>query len=261
MAGSEKISLVIITKNEEKNIQRCLESAKDVVDEIIVIDSFSTDKTQEICEQYNVKFVGKEWMGYSKTKNFGNSLAQYDWILSLDADEALSEPLKKAILIQKNGFNSDAYYCNRITRYCGTWINHSGWYPDPKMRLWRKEAGSWKGDIHENVKLKKGTKIEKLEGNLLHYSINSIFEHQEQINKFSEIYAKSAFESGKRTHLLNIVFKPFERFLTTYFFKLGLLDGYNGLLISILTAHAIFLRHVKLQQFWNDFEKNEKEDQ
>ena len=247
----------IITKNEEKNIQRCLESVKGVVDEIVVIDSFSTDKTQEICEQYNVNFVQKEWLGYSATKNYGNKLAKYEWILSLDADEALSENLRKLILKEKKNYQHEAYVFHRLTSYCGKWIRHCGWYPDPKMRLWKKSMGEWQGDIHETVHLNSDTDTGKLSGNILHYSINSIFQHMDQVNKFSEIHAQSAFDNGKQSKILALYLKPFERFFTTYFFKLGILDGYYGFLISTLTAHSIFLRHVKLRQLWKDFEAKE----
>ena len=252
-----KISLVIITKNEEKNIQRCLESAKCVANEIVVIDSFSTDKTQEICAQYGVRFIQKEWMGYSETKNYGNKIAKYEWILSLDADEALSPKLKKTILKEKRNYSAEAYTFNRLTNYCGKWIRYCGWYPDPKMRLWKKSLGRWKGDIHESVKFEKEVKHGKLPGDILHFSISSIFQHIEQINKFSEIYAQSAFDKGKPSKLWSLYAKPIERFVITYFLKRGILDGYYGFLISILTAHSIFLRHIKLRQLWKDYEAKE----
>ncbi|MEA3445109.1 MAG: glycosyltransferase family 2 protein [Bacteroidota bacterium] len=260
MPETEKISLVIITKNEEKNIQRCLESAKGVADEIIVIDSFSLDKTREICEQYNARFVTKDWMGYSETKNYGNSLASHEWVLSLDADEALSKKLEESILREKKNFRYDAYNFNRIANYCGKWIKHSGWYPDPKMRLWKKSIGNWEGDIHENVILNKDIETGWLSGKLLHFSIYSVSQHQDQINKFSDIFAESAFNKGKRTNFFILLLKPIQRFFLTYIFKLGILDGYYGFLISVLTAHSIFLRHVKLRQLWKDFELKEKDE-
>ncbi len=260
MEQSEKISLVVITKNEEKNIQRCLESVKGVVDEIVVIDSFSTDKTQEICQQYNVKFICKQWMGYSETKNYGNEMAKNQWILSIDADEALSDKLRKSIIKIKKSFKHDAYTFNRLTNYCGKWIKHSGWYPDPKMRLWKKSIGGWEGDIHETVVLPKNVSEGSLKGNLLHFSVYSINQHINQINNFSEIHAQSAFDKGKRTNMFKILMKPVERFFITYIFKLGILDGFYGFLISSLTAHSIFLRLTKLRQHWIDFEQNEKDE-
>ncbi|MCF8370859.1 MAG: glycosyltransferase family 2 protein [Bacteroidales bacterium] len=258
MEKPNKISLVIISKNEEKNIQRCLESVKGIVDEIIVIDSLSTDKTKEICEQYDVRFVQQEWLGYSATKNLGNRLASHDWILSLDADEAISGELKKNIIKEKENFRYDAYISRRMTNYCGKWIRHCGWYPDPKMRLWKKTMGEWNGDIHETVDLQKNARIGKLSGDILHYSISTVFQHIEQINKFSEIYSQSAFQKGKASNMASLLFKPVERFFTTYIFKLGILDGYYGFLISALSAHSIFLRRVKLRQLWKDFEHKER---
>jgi glycosyltransferase involved in cell wall biosynthesis len=231
---------------------------KGVVDEIIVVDSHSTDKTREICDQYNVKFISQDWLGYSATKNLGNKLAAHDWILSLDADEALSSKLKNSILKEKQDFKYDAYIMRRMTNYCGKWIRHCGWYPDPKTRLWKKSLGEWDGDIHETINLAPAAKVGKLAGDILHYSISTIFQHIEQINKFSEIHSQSAFKKGKRSHLMALLLKPTERFFTTYLFKLGFLDGYNGFLISVLTAHSVFLRRVKLRQLWQDFERREK---
>ena len=179
-----KISAVIITNNEEKNIERCIDSLIGVVDEIIVIDSFSTDKTEEICKSKNVRFVQHEWEGFSKSKNFGNQLVTYDLILSLDADEALSVDLQNSLLDLKNKSDVfEAYSLNRRTNFCGNWINHSGWYPDQKLRLWNKNRGHWEGEIHEKIKLNNNATIEHLNGDLLHYSYHTISDLNIQIEK------------------------------------------------------------------------------
>ena len=147
------LTAVIITKNEEFNISRCLQSLKDVADEIVVVDSFSTDSTEEICKSFNVRFVQQEWLGYSEQKNFANSLASNDWIFSIDADEVLSDELKKSILELKNKNISDdnVFSMNRLTNYCGHWIRHCGWYPDRKIRIWNRKVGKWQGEIHETI--------------------------------------------------------------------------------------------------------------
>ena len=147
------LTAVIITKNEERNILRCLNSLLDVADEIVVVDSGSTDRTEEICNSFNVKFVQQEWLGYSEQKNFANNLASNDWILSIDADEELSEKLKNSISELKNQRLSDdeVFSMNRLTNYCGHWIRHCGWYPDRKIRIWNRTVGKWQGEIHETI--------------------------------------------------------------------------------------------------------------
>jgi glycosyltransferase involved in cell wall biosynthesis len=172
----KNISAVIITKNEEANIDRCLRSLAGIADEIIVIDSYSDDETESICRKYNINFIKKEFKDYSSSKNFGNSLANYSYILSIDADEALSEELRTSIKANKNNLTADGYFFNRKTNYYGQWINHCGWYPDTKLRLWKKEKGTWKGIVHEQLKYK-GTNTKGLGGDLLHYSYPSIQSH------------------------------------------------------------------------------------
>jgi len=243
-----KISLIIISFNEQKNIGRCLESAKDVADEIIVVDSFSTDKTKEICNSYGVIFQQVKWMGYSETKNYANSLATNDWILSLDSDEALSDDLKQSLLKEKDNFSNDAYIFSRKANYCGQWINHCGWYPDKKVRLWKKGKVFWKGDIHEELIFDKELKPKELKGDILHYTYYSISEHVLQANKFTDIAAKEKFEQGKTVGLFKLFLSPIVRFITSYFIRLGFLDGFYGFVISVITANSTFLKYTKLRQ-------------
>ena len=135
-----KLSAVIITYNEEEHLDKCLRSLLDVADEIIVVDSYSTDKTKEICERHHVTFIEQEFLGYKEQKNFAMSKASYDYILSLDGDEALSNQLKQSVLKTKANWIYDGYYSNRLNNYCGQWIKHSDWYPDKKLRLF---IGCW----------------------------------------------------------------------------------------------------------------------
>ena len=242
-----KVSTIIITFNEERNIRRCLESVKEVSDEIIVIDSLSTDKTEEICREFGVNFIKREFEGYSETKNFGNSQAKYDYILSIDADEALSEPLKQELLTVKMDPGFDAYYLNRLNNYCGKWIRHCGWYPDKKVRLWKKDMGEWQGKIHETVALKT-SKTGFLKGNLLHYSYYSISDHLKQLEKFTEIASESEAKNGRKAGIFKILFAPAWKFFTSYIIRGGFLDGYYGYVVCKISAHATFVKYVKIRQ-------------
>ncbi|TAE00032.1 MAG: glycosyltransferase family 2 protein [Bacteroidetes bacterium] len=242
------LSVVIITKNEERNIGRCLESLQKIADEIIVIDGFSIDQTQKICEKYGVKFVQNTWLGYSETKNFGNSLAKHDYILSLDADEALSEELQKSlILLKKNGFSADSYQMNRLTSYCGQWIKHCGWHPDRKLRLWNKNKGFWQGIIHEKVEMQ-SPKIEFLQGNILHWSYYNISEHIQKANVYSSLGAENNFKNGKKGSIFKILFSPLIKFLKSYVLQTGFLDGFYGFVICSIASYETFLKYLKTRE-------------
>jgi glycosyltransferase involved in cell wall biosynthesis len=244
-----KISVVIITCNEEKNIERCLLSIRDIADEIVVVDSFSTDRTEEICRKYNVKFFQHEFLGHIEQKNFAITKARYPHILSLDADEALSPELKKSISNVKENWKYDGYYFNRLTNYCGKWIKHGSWYPARKLRLWDSRKGKWSGlNPHDKFILKSRSKRKYLKGDLLHYSYYSINEHIQQINKFTDILAESFFKNGERVNYFRIVFSPLWRFFRDFFLMLGFLDGFYGLIICVNSSHETFLKYAKLRK-------------
>jgi len=244
-----KISAVIITFNEEKNIRRCILSLQPVVEEILVVDSYSTDNTVAICQEMGVQVIQHPFEGHIQQKNFGVSQATYDYILSLDADEALSDRLGQSILSAKQNLVADAYAFNRLTNYCGKWIYHCGWYPDRKLRLWKKQTGSWGGtNPHDKVIMAQGQKPIHLTGDLLHYSFYTLDQHIEQINYFSSISAEAAFREGKRSNLLKILYKPLAKFLKGYVLKAGFLDGYYGWIICVNSAHAKFLKYTKLYE-------------
>ncbi|MDR0971892.1 MAG: glycosyltransferase family 2 protein [Bacteroidales bacterium] len=251
------ISAVVITFNEERNIERCILSLRDVCEEILVADSLSTDKTKEICLNYGVKFLEHPFEGYVKQKNWALNQAKYDWILSLDADEALSEELKNSILKVKTLDNlSDSYMFNRLTNYCNLrWIKHSGWYPDRKVRLFRKDSGKWEGiSLHEKFQIKEGKKLEWLKGDLLHYTCNTLAEHIEQVNKFSTIASEELFLKGKKVGIVSIYIKSSWKFIRDYFFNMGFLDGMQGYWICKIGAFSTFLKYSKLK------EKNKKKE-
>lgn len=246
------ISAVVITKNEEKNIERCILSLKDTVDEIIIIDSGSTDRTEEICKQYGVRFEKVEWQGYSDTKNYGNGLAQYSYILSIDADEALSDDLKTTLLKEKKeGFSADAYSIAILVNYCGSWIKHCGWYPARKLRMWHKEKGNWEGSIHEAVKMDEGTSIKVLKGDLLHYSYYTIDDHYRQIDHYTELMAQNNINKGKKAGWVQLYLSSAFKFFQSYFIRLGILDGSAGFTVCRMSAYATYrkyLRTIELQK-------------
>lgn len=244
----DKISAVIITFNEQKNIARCLESLRGVADEIIIIDSFSSDRTRDICEGFKVNFVEQKWKGYSESKNTGNALASNDYILSLDADEALSDELRNSILKEKEAGLKGAYSFSRLSNYCGKWIRHGGWYPDVKMRLWNRNDGRWEGQIHETVVLKPGVRVKRLKGDLYHYSYYFIREHLKQVNKYSCLIAEEMFRKGRKSTLFKRVFSPFAEFIAAYFLKLGFLDGFTGFTIAVISSFSTFLKYAKLKE-------------
>lgn len=244
-----KISAVIITYNEEINIGRCLESLQGLANEIVVVDSFSTDKTEEICQGYGVRFIKHPFEGYMEQKNWAAAQATYDHLLSLDADEALSEQLKSSILEVKINWRHDGYSFNRLTNYCGQWIRHLGWYPDRKLRLWDRRKGTWQGKgLHERFVMYADTTTAFINGDLFHYSYYSIRGHIDQVNKFTDIGAATALKNGKRASILMIVLNPLWKFFRDYIVKLGFLDGYYGLVISVISAQATFLKYVKMRE-------------
>jgi glycosyltransferase involved in cell wall biosynthesis len=244
-----KISVVIITYNEEKNIGRCLDSIRDIADDIIVVDSYSTDNTERICREFGARFIQHPFEGHIEQKNWAITQAKYPHILSLDADEVLSERLKQSIIHAKNNWKYDGYYFNRLTNYCGKWIRHSSWYPSRKLRLWDSRKGKWGGrNPHDKFILGKSTSKKFLRGDLLHFSYYSIHEHIQQINKFSDIVATSLYKEGRRASRVNIIINPLWRLFRDYFIKLGFLDGFYGLVISVNSSHETFLKYSKLRR-------------
>lgn len=244
-----KISAVIITYNEERNIVRCLQSLEGIADEIVVVDSFSSDNTEKLCEPFNVRFLQHDFEGFMQQKSWAVAQAKFDYILSLDADEQLSDKLKQSILEQKKEWAADGYTFNRRTRYISKWIRYCGWYPDTKLRLWDRRKGNWSGiNLHESVKMQDNTIVRQLEGDLLHYSYYSIKQHLDQINKFSEIAANEGIIKGKKSSLFIAVVKGVWKFKRDYFFKLGFLDGYYGFVICALSAYAVFIKYLKINE-------------
>jgi glycosyltransferase involved in cell wall biosynthesis len=243
-----KLSVVIITYNEEKNIERCLLSVKEVADEIVVLDSFSTDKTPDICRKYGVNFFQHSFDGHIQQKNRAITHASFPHVLSLDADEALDGTLVRSINEIKKDFRMEGYYMNRLTSYCGHWVKHCGWYPDKKLRLWDSRRGEWTGiNPHDKYEMFNGdAKTGFLEGDILHYSYYSVEDHYRQVEYFTNISANAYFEKGKKAPLYKLILNPVAKFIDHYFLHLGFLDGKAGFLISKISAYATFLKYKKL---------------
>jgi glycosyltransferase involved in cell wall biosynthesis len=244
-----QISVVIITYNEERNIARCLESVASVADEIVVLDSFSKDRTKEICASYGVKFYEHAFDGHIQQKNRAITYATHPYILSLDADEALDDTLKKSILDVKANWTHDGYYMNRLTNYCGHWVRHCNWYPDTKLRLWDSRKGSWTGiNPHDKYELKDGDKNTKhIKGDILHYSYYSVEDHYKQVEYFTNIASKAFVEAGKKAPLYKLLLNPIAKFVDHYLLHLGFLDGTAGYRISKISAYATYLKYKKIR--------------
>lgn len=252
-----KLSVVVITFNEEKNIGRCLQSVKEVADDIVVVDSYSTDRTGQICSEHGARFIQHTFFSHIDQKNWAISQAKYHFILSLDADECLSDQLKNSILKVKKNWKYDGYYFNRLTNYCGKWIRHTTWYPSRKLRLWDATKGQWGGiNPHDKFVLNPGMRKKHLKGDILHYSYYAVEEHYEQLERFSTILANSYFKMGVKTNLLKRCLHTSWRFFNDYIFRLGILDGRYGFLISKLGAREVMLKYLKLRNLYMEAKKN-----
>lgn len=242
-----KLSVVVITLNEEENIGRCLESVSDVADEILVVDSLSTDTTREICESHGARFVEQKFLGYVEQKNFALDLATHEHVLSLDADEALSPELRAEILRIKADFQQDGYRFNRLTRHSGHWVRHCGWYPDAQVRLFRKSKTRWVGtNPHDHAEV--SGSVAHIAGDLFHYSFDSVSSHVKQADHFTSIEARALISQGKRGSLLKLVSGAPLRFCGDYFLKLGILDGRHGLVICSLNGLYVLLTTAKMME-------------
>ena len=253
---SIKISAVIITLNEEKHIQECIDSVKDVVDEIVVVDSFSVDKTEEICRNNGVRFLQHQWEGYGRQKNWGNKQASYDHIFSLDADERLSDELKEAILIIKNKWQYYVYSVNRLTYFHGRKIKY-GFYPDRQLRLFDRRKTQWnENKVHEKIIIEKGVKLKHINEDIIHFANKNIHEMVDTLNYYSTLSAQDSFDLGKRPSIFKLIFSPTFSFIKSYVIKLGFLDGIFGFSICVNMAHYTFLKYAKRIEFYEINKRN-----
>lgn len=249
------LSAVIITLNEEINIERCLRSLLPVADEIVVIDSGSTDGTVQLAKSYGARVIYHKFEGHIEQKNVALHQAAHPLILSLDADEALSDELTSSILRVKQEPKADCYAMNRLTNYCGRWIRHGGWYPDTKCRLIRKGSAAWGGiNPHDELIPIRTARRQKLKGDLLHYSYYTINQHINQSANYAAIMARALAIQGRRGSGVRILFSPVIKFFRNYLFRGGFRDGYYGFVICRITAQTTFWKYV----FLNELSRNKK---
>src|SRR6204780_4913453 len=239
-----KISAAIITYNEERNIPRSLESLR-CCDEVVVVDSGSTDRTVELATKLGARVIDSNWRGYAGQKNYASSQCEHDWVLSLDADEALSEALEGEIWqIKKYGPKFDAYTMPRLAQYLGRWILHSGWYPDRKVRLYHREKAKWVGDfVHESVQVR--GRVGHFESNLLHFTCDSLSEHLRTMDRYTTLAAEELVFRKTSLGWRHLIVDPTWTFLKTYFVQAGFLDGVEGLTIAYMAALYTFLKYAK----------------
>jgi len=243
-----KISAVIITYNEERNILRCLNSLAGVADEIVVVDSFSKDRTREICYEKGVRVVEHPFKSHIDQKNFAVTQASYDIVLSLDADEYLSEELTKGILDVKEKWPDEAYSMNRLSNYGGKWIRHGNWYPDKKIRLWNRRIGLWGGENpHDMVIIKRGVKVRHLKGDILHRAYTDSAETLSKIQNYSEIFARESV-GRKSSSVPKIIARSSFAFFKSYIMKRGFMDGFEGLMVAMAVSNHVFYKYAKLYE-------------
>lgn len=242
-----RLSVVIITRNEEANLSRCLEAIK-FADEIVVVDSGSVDKTIEIARQFGAAVHEIEWHGFSAAKREGVARAGGDWILSVDADEVVPPQLAdeiRAVIEKPEG--RVGYYLPRRTRFLGRWIYHCGWYPDPVLRLFRKAEGNFdESRVHEKVVVKGPTGT--LEHDLLHFSYPTLQVYFEKLDRYTTLAAEEAGQNGRGAGAYDIIVRPFACFVKHYFIRRGFLDGLEGLMISVLSACYVMTKYAKIRE-------------
>lgn len=245
-----KISAVIITFNESANIERCIQSLLPIADEVLVVDSFSTDNTRELAEMLGARVIQNPFEGHIQQKNYAKNQAQFPWVLSLDADEALTADLIKSIQeIKQNGTQYKGFTMNRLNGIANRWIKTCGWYPDRKLRLWLKDQGEWGGrNPHDRFELYNEQTPGHLNGDLLHYSYATWDEVPSRMNRYAEIGAKAQFEEGKGQRGWKRFISPYFEFFQRYIIRGGILDGKAGFLVSYWAAKSTYHKYKTLHQ-------------
>ncbi|MDI6740323.1 MAG: glycosyltransferase family 2 protein [Candidatus Edwardsbacteria bacterium] len=241
-----KLSATIITKNEERNIVRCLQSL-DFADEIVVVDSESSDQTVAMARQFTPHVYVNPWPGHKQQKNFAIDKTTGEWILSLDADEVVTPELRAEILSEKAKWfrNIDGYYIARKSFFLDRWIAHCGWYPDYHLRIFKKEKGRFGGlNPHDIVEMQ-GTTA-RFKHPMLHFTYPTLDAYLARLNSYTSIAARELAGRGKRFRLRQVTLSPLATFLKMYLLKLGILDGREGLLLSVLSGYYVFVKYLKL---------------
>jgi glycosyltransferase involved in cell wall biosynthesis len=242
-----KISATIVALNEERNIARAIRSLG-CADEIIVVDSGSSDRTCEIAGGLGARIVLEPWRGYAAQKNFAASKSTYEWILSIDADEELSPALASEIAALKNRPpECDGWRMPRLTRYLGRWIRHSGWYPDRKLRLYHRDRADWQGEyVHESVQT--SGRVGDLTSDLMHFTCDSVSEHLRTLDRYTSLAAQALVAAGGYAPLHRMVFDPVWTFVRSYIVQRGFLDGSQGLVIAGMASFYTFVKYAKARE-------------
>jgi glycosyltransferase involved in cell wall biosynthesis len=240
-----QITATIVTFNEERNIARAIESLR-CADEVVVVDSGSNDKTREIAARLGARVIEEPWRGYAAQKNFAAGCASFDWILSIDADEALSEELEGEIATLKQEVPAfAAYSMPRLAQYLGRWILHGGWYPDPKVRLYDRSRAQWTGEyVHESIQVRAGG-VGRLEGKLLHFTCDSLSAHLRTLDRYTTLAARELVDRGAKIGLRRLLIDPVWTFVRTWILRRGFLDGAQGIAIAWMAALYTFLKYAK----------------
>lgn len=239
------LSVVIIARDEERNIGRCLASVQGVADEIVVVDSYSVDRTPQICREAGARVIEHPFAGHVQQKNWALTQATHPYVLSLDADEALTPELAASIVRARADWSFDGYTMNRLTSYCGVWVRHCGWYPDPKLRLFDARRGAWGGvNPHDHFELTDGkAPTGHLQGDLLHYSYYSVAEHYRQMEYFAGIAARELAARGGSASRLRPLTAGTARFIRNYVLRRGFLDGLTGLRVCQVDAWGAWRKY------------------
>jgi glycosyltransferase involved in cell wall biosynthesis len=245
-----KISATIVALNEERNIARALESLRPCVDEILVVDSGSADRTLEVAEALGARVLREDWRGYAEQKNFAAARAAHDWILSIDADEQLTPGLAgeiAALRAAPEPCDLDGWTMPRLARYLGRWIRHSGWYPDRKIRLYHRARGAWQGaQVHESVSV--AGAVGMLRGDLLHFTCDTLDQHVRTINRYTSLAAQAIADSGKPVGFHRLVIDPPWTFFRSWVLQRGFLDGGHGFIIAAMAGFYTFLKYAKARE-------------
>jgi glycosyltransferase involved in cell wall biosynthesis len=238
------LSAVIITKNAGSHLEECLRSLR-FANEILVVDSGSTDRTRELAVQHGARVVEKAWMGFGPQKQFAVEQAKYDWVFCVDADECVSEPLRDSILEELSAPRSHAYSVARCNRFLGRWLRHGEGYPDWGLRLFHRAHARWSDDtVHERVLT--DSPVAKLSGDLLHDSAETLEKYLEKQNRYTSLQAERMRASGQRATILNLALSPIFRFIKFYLIRLGFLDGVPGLVHVAIGCMNSFTKYAKL---------------
>lgn len=257
MADKLPISVYVLTFNNLRTIERCLKSLG-WADELVIVDSFSTDGTFEVCKRYTDRAYQVAWKGHRDQYQYAADLTTREWIMFVDADEEVPSELVEEIggMLKSRAEDVDGFFVYRRTYYLGRWIRYGGWYPDGEIRLYRRDKGKWEGGLHAKIVV--GGKVSKLKSRYLHYTYRDISDQIQTIDKYSNIAAQDMAESGKKFSLLKLLFHPPFRFIKEYLFKFGFRDGLPGLIIIVSTMFYVFIKYAKIWEI--SISKKERED-